>query len=82
MNVFISGSFQKQAAEAHLELTPTLPEVTKMLAGVTPENLSRHPDIKRVEGLGEEIYVMRIRNLRLFLTLRNGNIVLMGIENR
>jgi len=80
MNVLVSGSFQDQARTAAINLSPTLPEVVRVLERLRPETLTSDPMIHRLSGTDEEIYVMRFRNLRIFLTKNGPDVILLGIN--
>lgn len=80
MNVLVSGEFQEQARRNEIELNPSLREVVHILEGLRPETLTTHPLVKRLQGAAEEIYVLRFRGTYFYLTIRDGDVVLIGVN--
>ncbi|EPM4305714.1 hypothetical protein ACTJ23_000647 [Vibrio parahaemolyticus] len=76
MNFLVS----EQCAEELKSDTSRLPlsEVANLLSSLDAATFKSRPDVKRVAGTEEEIYVLRYKSLRMFFTFSEDNLVLMS----
>ena len=80
MNVLVSGQFQQQAHSQDVDLYTSLQDVVRILENLRPENLTSHSMIHKLADTSEDIYVLRYRNLRFFLTIQGNDVLLIGIK--
>lgn len=79
--MLLSKNAQEKLKSASLQSRLPLDQLTKKLQSIDVNSLKGDPAIRRVTGVDEEIYVMRIKHFRLFLTRKGGDVVLLSIEN-
>ena len=53
-------------------------EVAHLLSSLDPTTFKTRPDVSRLSGTNEEIYVLRYKSIRLFFTYSEENLVLIG----
>jgi uncharacterized membrane protein YeaQ/YmgE (transglycosylase-associated protein family) len=80
MNVRVSDEFERQAKSDGRTLYPSLKKVIRILENLRSENLSSQKMIRRLADTSEDIYVLRYRGLRFFLTIRENDALLIGFK--
>jgi len=78
MSILASQEFNDQILSGGFEKSVTLGELAERLRHITPESLRQDPDIHRLRPSKEEIYVLRLRGLRVFLTISENNVVVLS----
>jgi hypothetical protein len=77
MNVLISDKFEQQARQAYS--IRSLNKVVQTLESLSPASLTSNPMIRRLQGV-QDIYVMRYGDQRFFFTIRDDDVVLVGLK--
>lgn len=77
MSILASKEFKGQVLSGELEKYFRLENLAARLNHLTPKSLREDPNIHRLRGASEDIYVLRIRGLRVFLTVSEDNIVIL-----
>jgi hypothetical protein len=81
MNVLLSKPVQEKLQKPESLLRLSLPQIISQLESINTSSLEKNNSIRRVNSAEEEIYVMRINNLRVFFTKKDKDLVLLSIEN-
>ncbi|MGH8092266.1 MAG: hypothetical protein ACREIF_02170 [Chthoniobacterales bacterium] len=80
MKVLVTPQFQEQARSERIDLTALLKEATSILEPLRPDQVNSVPSIRQLQDTSEQIYVLRQRGLRAFLTFRGNDALLIGVK--
>jgi hypothetical protein len=78
MNVLISGEFEQQARDAYS--ARSLKNVVQILERLSRSDLALNPMIHRLPDV-QDIFVMRYGDQRFFFTIRDDDVLLVGLKN-
>lgn len=82
MSILLSKPAQEKLQKNEVRGQISVHQLVSKLESLNASNLESNPSVRRVAGTTEEIYVMRIGgDLRVFLTKKGKDIVLLSIEN-
>jgi hypothetical protein len=81
MSVLLTKHFQDRFNTREVGNQVPLGEIISLLERISAQGVENNPKIHRVPGTTEEIYVVRHRNLRIFLTRKDSDLVLLSITN-
>ncbi len=82
MSILLSKPVQEKLQKNEVRGQVSVHQLVSKLESLNVSNLESNPSVRRVSGTTEEIYVMRIGgDLRVFLTKKGKDIVLLSIEN-
>lgn len=82
MSILLSKPAQEKLQRNEVRERVSLHQLMSKLESLNASSLENNPSVRRVTGATEEIYVMRIGGgLRVFLTKKGKDIVLLSVEN-
>lgn len=81
MKVLLSKPAQEKLQESEIRSQVSLQHLVSRLESLNPDRLEHDSSVRRVSGATEEIYVLRIKHLRVFFTKKGKDLVLLSIEN-
>jgi len=82
MSILLSKPAQEKLQRNEVREQVSLHQLMSKLESLNASSLENNPSVRRVTGATEEIYVMRIGGgLRVFLTKKGKDIVLLSVEN-
>ena len=82
MSILLSKPVQEKLQKNEARGQVSVQQLVSKLESLNVSNLESNPSVRRVTGTTEAIYVMRIGgDLRVFLTKKGKDIVLLSIEN-
>ena len=81
MSILLTKHFQERLEPKDILGQVSLGEIVSLLESISAQGVENNPKIHRVPDTSEEIYVVRHRNLRIFLTIKDKDLVLLSIAN-
>lgn len=81
MKVLLSKPAQEKLQESEIRSQVSLQNLVSRLESLNPDRLEYDSSVRRVSGATEEIYVLRIKHLRVFFTKKGEDLVLLSIED-
>jgi hypothetical protein len=81
MSILLSRPVQETLQKNEFFSRISLQQLMAKFGSLNIYNLEGDSSVRRVASATEEIYVMRIKNLRVFFTKKGGDLVLLSIEN-
>ncbi|BBO62621.1 hypothetical protein [Serratia marcescens] len=81
MSILLSRPVQETLQKNDFFSRILLQQIMAKFGSLNTSNLEGDSSVRRVTSATEEIYVMRIKNLRVFFTKKGGDLVLLSIEN-
>lgn len=80
MSILLTKHFQNQFTR-EVGNQVSLNEIVSQLESISAQGVENNPKIHLVPDASEEIYVVRYRHLRIFLTRKDNDLVLLSITN-
>lgn len=81
MSVLLTKHFQERYKSREVSNQIPLKEVVSLFENISAQGIENNPKVHRVPNTTEEIYVVKHRNLRIFLTKKDNDLVLLSITN-
>lgn len=81
MSILLSIPVQEELEKPESLLRFSIEKIIARLESISVHGLEKNSSVRRVNDATEEIYVMRINNLRVFFTKKDNDLVLLSIEN-
>lgn len=81
MSILLSKPAQEKLQRSEVRDQISVSQLMSKLEALNASKLESDPSVRRVTGTAEEIYVMRVGgNIRVFLTRKGKDVVLLSIE--
>lgn len=81
MSILLTKHFQDRFKSRDVGKQVSLSELVALLESISAQGVENNPKVHRVPDTSEEIYVIRHHNLRVFLTKKDNDLVLLSITN-
>lgn len=81
MSILLTKHFQDRFESRDVGRQVSLSELVALLEAISAQGVENNPKVHRVPDTSEEIYVVRHHNLRIFLTKKENDLVLLSITN-
>ncbi|MBU2641619.1 MAG: hypothetical protein KJ889_07440 [Gammaproteobacteria bacterium] len=81
MSILLTKHFQDRFESRDVGKQVSLSELVALLESISVQGIESNPNIHRVPDTSEEIYVIRHHGLRIFLTKKDNDLVLLSITN-
>lgn len=82
MSVIASPAFKEQIETGDLSNYAHVHDLMRRLQSINKRSLRGDPGIHRLRGASEEIYVLRYRDLRVFLTAAGDDVIVLEAIRR
>jgi hypothetical protein len=81
MSILLTKHFEERFKSREVGDRVSLREVVSLLESISAQGVENNPKVHRVPDTSEEIYVVRHRHLRIFITRKDNDLVLLSITN-
>lgn len=81
MSILLTKHFQDRFESRDVGKQVSLSELVALLESISAQGIENNPKVHRIPGTSGEIYVIRHHNLRVFLTKKDNDLVLLSITN-
>jgi hypothetical protein len=82
MSVLASPAFRDQIEKGNLRTYAHAPDLMRRLQAMNKRSLLNDSSVHRLHGASEDIYVLRYRDLRVFLTTAEDDIIILEAIRR
>lgn len=81
MSILLTKHFQDRLESIDIGNQISLSDLVALLESISAQGIEKNSKIHRVPDTSEEIYVVRHHGLRIFLTKKDNDLVLLSILN-